>query len=312
MERRIAIQHLKLSGIGDAVAWTAQEHRAGRPRVLGLLKAANSFARSGGLLVVDFVAGTWVVDATADSGRLGQWLARLRAYGVPERAARPEEIEEPVVVAALVPPGVAPMAPPSAPPSAAPSSAPARPRSRPRSRSPRRPAGKYLTDGRGVVYTARLGLMVYVGFATLSYDLRKGELQAGGSECPKWVKLMLAKAVGAALDIKPFFVVRQDDRRGGRMRELLCTVHELRKPGGLWRARGACFCDARTERGAPLGLDRWDEDCRDALKACLHELPAGVDGGEEGALNAALIEQINQLGRRFPCIQRHLDREQAT
>lgn len=127
---------------------------------------------------------------------------------------------------------------------------------------------------------------------------------------------MIRKAGGPqGLRVDPIFPVRDDDRRGGRKRELLATVHGMRKPLGLIRTRGACFVDARTEgvHMQPLGLDRWGSDVRGAYLACLDAIPAHVTGCEEGPLDPELDARLEALAVRFPrVIGRHFDNERSS
>ena len=77
--------------------------------------------------------------------------------------------------------------------------------------------------------------------------------------------------------------------------------------------RGGPFCDARVEHSPagprPLPLSRWAKDTREALQACLRELPADLTGVEEGPLPASAVDHVERLAERFVCIQRHLDRQ---
>jgi hypothetical protein len=213
------------------------------------------------------------------------------------------------------PPELAPRPPPPEPGPSHPGPAPAPgPVTRDRDGNPVRPPNTFLTDGKGVVYRAIVGLLVYIGFTTLSLAGRKQELQDPASDqCPKWVRLMHKKALGTALGISEVFVVTSESRRIGRMRELLATLFELRKAGGPWRARGGPWCDARTEGLAltPVSTQRWNDDCRLALDACLVALPADLDGSEP-ELPQHVRGTLEVLALRFACIARHLDNTMNT
>jgi len=159
-------------------------------------------------------------------------------------------------------------------------------------------------------------MLVYIGYTTLSLELRRQELQDPECEfCPLWVKFMLRRVAvaGAFLRVEPVYVVTTETRRCGRVRELLVALWYLRQDRGALRARGAVWCDARTyhtrrtREEVPIEAPRyWNEGCRNALEACLQRIPAHVTGAED-ALPADVVATVEALAVEFACVKEHLD-----